>query len=73
MSGALDIIYIRLTHGWLYLVAILDWFSRYVVSWQLDEILDIDFILVAVDDALCFTLLAVGRLAILRKVLIMKY
>ena len=73
MSGALDIIYIRLTHGWLYLVAILDWFSRYVVSWQLDEILDIDFILVAVDDALCFTLLAVGRLAILRKVLIIKY
>jgi putative transposase len=48
----IDITYIRLTSGWLYLVAILDWFSRYVVSWQLDETLDIDFVLVAVDDAL---------------------
>jgi len=48
----IDITYIRLTNGWLYLVAILDWFSRYVVSWQLDETLDIDFVLVAVDDAL---------------------
>jgi putative transposase len=27
-----DITYIRLRYGWLYLVAILDWFSRYVVS-----------------------------------------
>jgi putative transposase len=48
----IDITYIRLQHGWLYLVAVLDWFSRYVVSWQLDETLDIDFVLVAVDQAL---------------------
>jgi len=47
-----DITYIRLKHGWLYLVAVLDWFSRYVVSWQLDETLDIDFVLMAVDCAL---------------------
>ena len=32
-----DITYIRLRHGWLYLVAIIDWFSRYVISWMLDE------------------------------------
>lgn len=48
----IDITYIRLQKGWLYLVAVLDWFSRYVVSWQLDDTLDIDFVLVAVDQAL---------------------
>ena len=48
----IDITYIRLQNGWLYLVAILDWFSRYVVSWQLDDSLDINFVLLAVDRAL---------------------
>jgi putative transposase len=48
----IDITYIRLQHGWLYLVAVLDWFSRYVVNWQLDDTLDIDFVLLAVDEAL---------------------
>lgn len=48
----IDITYIRLQRSWLYLVAVLDWFSRYVVSWQLDDSLDIDFVLVAVDQAL---------------------
>ncbi len=48
----IDITYIRLKHGWLYLVAVLDWFSRYVVSWQLDDTLEIDFVLLAVDTAL---------------------
>ena len=47
-----DITYVRLRAGWLYLVAILDWFSRYVVSWQLDDTLAIDFVLLAVDAAL---------------------
>lgn len=48
----IDITYIRLQNSWLYLVAVLDWFSRYVVSWQLDDTLDIDFVLQAVDGAL---------------------
>lgn len=48
----IDITYIRLSAGWLYLVAVLDWFSRYVVSWQLDDSLEIDFVLRAVDEAL---------------------
>jgi putative transposase len=48
----IDITYIRLQKGWLYLVAVLDWFSRYVVSWQLNDTLDIDFVLQAVDGAL---------------------
>jgi putative transposase len=48
----IDITYIRLQKHWMYLVAILDWHSRYVVNWQLDDSLDIDFILVCVDAAL---------------------
>jgi putative transposase len=38
-----DITYIRLSSGWLYLVVILDWFSRYVVSWELSTTLRADF------------------------------
>lgn len=48
----IDITYIRLSAGWLYLVAVLDWFSRYIVSWALDQTLAIDFVLEAVEDAL---------------------
>jgi putative transposase len=47
-----DITYIRLRHGWLYLVAILDWYSRYVVSWALDDTLELPFVLDAVGQAL---------------------
>jgi putative transposase len=47
-----DITYIRLQHGWMYLVAILDWFSRYVISWELDQTLELPFVLTAVDRAL---------------------
>lgn len=46
----IDITYIRLRGGWLYLVAILDWYSRYVVSWQLDDTLEMPFVLTAVDN-----------------------
>ncbi len=48
----IDITYIRLHAGWLYLVAVLDWFSRYVVSWELDQTLEIEFVLTAVERAL---------------------
>jgi putative transposase len=47
-----DITYIRLRHGWLYLVAVLDWYSRYVVSWELADTLEIEFVLKAVERAL---------------------
>ena len=40
-----DITYIRLAHGFCYLVAILDWFSRYVVHWELSPTLEIPFCL----------------------------
>lgn len=48
----LDLTYIRLTGGWLYLVAILDWYSRYVVAWELDQTLEIPFVLAAMRRAL---------------------
>jgi putative transposase len=48
----IDITYIRLKAGWMYLVVILDWFSRYVVSWALDQTLAIEFVLEAVEQAL---------------------
>jgi len=48
----LDITYVKMQHGWMYLVAILDWHSRYVVSWELDQSLELPFVLTAVDRAL---------------------
>jgi putative transposase len=47
-----DITYIRLRGGWMYLFAVLDWFSRFVVSWTLDLTLEIGFVLEAMRDAL---------------------
>lgn len=47
-----DITYIRLVHGFMYLVAILDWFSRYVLSWRLSNTLETDFCLEALEEAL---------------------
>ncbi len=52
MVWGIDITYIRLRAGWLYLVAVLDWFSRYVISWALDQSLEIAFVLDAVERAL---------------------
>lgn len=46
-----DITYIRLKHGFCYLVAIMDWHSRYVISWELSNTLDIDFCLRAQERA----------------------
>jgi len=49
---AADITYLGLEHGFLYLVAIMDWFSRYVLSWELSNTLEQDFCLTALDQAL---------------------
>ena len=38
-----DITYIRLKHGFVYLMAIIDWFSRYVLDWELSISLEADF------------------------------
>jgi putative transposase len=47
----IDITYIRLAKGWLYLVALIDWFSRYVLSWELDDSLELGFVLSTVAQA----------------------
>ena len=47
-----DITYIRLAQGFLYLVAILDWYSRYVVAWELSNTLDAGFCIAAANKAL---------------------
>jgi putative transposase len=47
-----DITYIRLSAGFVYLVAILDWFSRYVLSWSLSTTLDAWFCVQALREAL---------------------
>ena len=47
-----DITYIRLQQGFLYLVAIMDWFSRYVLSWRLSNSLDVCFCIEALEEAL---------------------
>jgi len=49
---ATDITYIRLAQGFMYLVAIMDWFSRYVVSWRLCNSLDGAFCVEALEEAL---------------------
>ena len=49
---ATDITYIRLNHGFVYLVAVMDWFSRYVLSWELSNSLDEFFCLSALERAL---------------------
>jgi putative transposase len=47
-----DITYVPLCCGFLYLTAIMDWYSRYVLSWRLSNSLDVDFCLEALEEAL---------------------
>lgn len=49
---SIDITYIQLRGGFLYLVAIIDWYSRYVLSWRLSNTLDVSFCLEALEEAL---------------------
>jgi len=47
-----DITYIRLAHGFAYLVAIIDWYSRKVLSWRLSNSLDASFCVDCLEEAL---------------------
>ena len=47
-----DITYIRLHGGFIYLVAVMDWFSRYVLSWAVSITMDVGFCLEALEHAL---------------------
>ena len=47
-----DITYIRMYHGWVYLTAVMDWFSRYVLSWEVSITLEAEFCVSALQQAL---------------------
>jgi putative transposase len=47
-----DITYIRLAKGFVYLIAIMDWFSRYVISWEVSTSMEMDFCLRTLEKAL---------------------
>jgi len=47
-----DFTYIRLNQGFVYLVAVMDWYSRYVLSWRLSNSMDASFCIEALEDAL---------------------
>jgi len=47
-----DITYIPMARGFMYLVAIMDWYTRYVVSWRLSNTMDFDFCVEALKEAL---------------------
>ena len=49
-----DITYIRMYRGWLYLVVVMDWFSRYVLSWEVSVTLESEFCVSALEQALSF-------------------
>jgi putative transposase len=46
-----DITYIRMPHGFVYLVAMMDWYSRFVLAWQLSNTLDVSFCLETLESA----------------------
>ncbi len=47
-----DITYIRMSQGFVYLVAVMDWYSRYVLSWRLSLTMELDFCVEALKCAL---------------------
>jgi putative transposase len=47
-----DITYLKMSNGFMYLTAVIDWYSRYVLAWQLSNSLDNHFCLVALEQAL---------------------
>ena len=51
-AWAMDITYIPMARGFVYLAVVLDWFSRRVLSWRVSITLEVDFCLEAVEEAL---------------------
>lgn len=49
---SIDITYIPMRYGFMYLVAIIDWFSRYVLSWEISNSMETDFCIMALYKAL---------------------
>lgn len=51
-----DITYVKLDKGFVYLVAIIDWFSRYVLAWQLSNTLEKEFCVQVIEEALAINI-----------------
>ena len=49
---ACDITYVPMPSGYLYLTAVMDWFSRHVLAWRLSNSMDVEFCLEALEEAL---------------------
>ncbi len=47
-----DITYVPMRRGFMYLTAVIDWYSRYVLSWRLSNTMDVGFCLEALEEAL---------------------
>ena len=60
---SMDITYIPMLDGFMYLTAVIDWYSRYVLAWRLSNTLDTAFCIEALEDALLY-----GRPAIFNSV-----
>jgi putative transposase len=52
MVWATDITYIRMPNGWIYLTAIIDWFSRFIIAWEVSITLEADFCIAALQNGL---------------------
>lgn len=52
VAWGIDITYIRLRRSWMYLVAVMDLFSRFVLAWQMDDTLEMPFVMETVNVAL---------------------
>ena len=48
---SIDITYIKMQHSHMYLTAIIDWYSRMIVGWNLSDTLDTIYVIQAVKDA----------------------
>ena len=49
---AMDITYVRMHKGWLYLCVVVDWYSRKVLAWRLSNTMDVEFCMEAVQEAI---------------------
>jgi len=49
---SIDITYLRMQGGWMYLVAIIDWYSRKVISWEIDQTLHTNFVIKSINKAI---------------------
>ena len=52
MVWSIDITYLRMERSWMYLVAVIDWYSRKVISWEIDQTLKTGFVIKCVSAAI---------------------